>query len=164
MLVMSKSPSRNKKVASFGPDRKTPVMPYVYTTYAPVGESCPLRCVFHPEHEERTVDGKGCYALRGRVGLHQRRTSIEGNEGAEFRQYINSIPPPGSLVRPNISGGIAINGDETNHEYVGGIMDGFRDRPDVRGWMYTHVEKQEWIRVKSLAPSNLSVNWSANSL
>jgi len=167
MIVLSKNPSKNKKVAKFGPDKKTPAWPYVYTITRAVGPTCPIRCGFHPIHDTKDsrakVQKKTCYARRNRVNIHQRRAQPDEEDGPKVRQWLSRLPP-GAAVRGNVAGGIAKDGDKLDWGYLNGLIDGFTDRPDLDGWLYTHVEKEQWLEVQNLAPSNLAINWSCDSL
>jgi len=167
MIVLSKNPSRNKKVAKFGPDKKTPVWPYVYTITRAVGPTCPIRCRFHPIHDtgedKARVENEICYGRKGRVAIHQKKAQPDEEDGPKTYRWLQGLPD-GAAVRGNVAGGIAKDGDQLDWGYLNGLIDGFTDRPELNGWLYTHVEKEQWLEVQNLAPSNLAINWSCDSL
>ena len=162
MQILSKSPSRNRKIAAVGPDNKTPEWPYIYASYRAVGPTCPLRCGFHPDKDGR-VHGQKCYARKGRVAIHQKRAQPDEGDGAQVYRWLQGLPD-GAGVRINVSGDIAADGSKLDKPYLDGLTKGFKDRPELNGWLYTHVEKEQWLEVQNLAPSNLAINWSCDSL
>ena len=162
MIIYSKNPSRNKKIAKVGPDGKTPAWPYIYATYRAVGETCPLRCGFHPDHPVATVEGKRCYAKNGNVGIHQGRAGADDTDGDVIYRWVQGLAP-GVGVRLHVSGDMYLNG-EFDAAYFTRLCEAFEARPDVRGWTYTHAPLVEFLAMQAQAPANLAVNWSCDSL
>lgn len=46
-----------------------------WSTYRPVGPTCPTRCAFHPDHY--SDETSPCYATKGRVAMAQRRAQTD---------------------------------------------------------------------------------------
>ena len=160
MIVYSKSPSKNKKLALVVD--KVVQWPFIYASYRKVGETCPTRCGFHPDNETSKVHGRNCYALQGNVRLHQGRAGADDSDGDMMYRWIQSMPP-GSGVRLHVSGDVYRNG-AFDAEYFTRLCEAFAARPDVSGWMYTHAPMVEWLAMQAEAPANLAVNWSCDSL
>ena len=160
MIITSKTPSMNKKLAII--ENNVAQWPFVYASYRTVGETCPMRCGFHPDHETSKVHGRNCYALQGNVRLHQARATREETDGDAVYRWIQSLPP-GSLVRMHVSGDV-YNAGEFDADYFARVCEAFTARPDVTGWLYTHAPLVECLTMQADAPSNLAVNWSCDSL
>jgi len=160
MIVYSKSPSKNIKLALIVD--KVVQWPFVYASYRTVGETCPIRCGFHPDREDAKVHGRRCYATTGNVNMHQKRGTADDTDGAVVYRWIQSLPP-GALVRLHVSGDVYRFG-EFDADYFASVCEAFAARPDVRGWLYTHAPEAEFLTMQGAAPENLAVNWSCDSL
>lgn len=160
MIITSKSPSKNKKLARIVDG--VAQWPFVFASYRTVGETCPTRCGFHPDNETSKVHGRNCYALQGNVRLHQKRATRDDSDGEQVYRWIQSMPP-GSLVRMHVSGDV-YNAGEFDAEYFARVCEAFEARPDVTGWLYTHAPLVECLQMQADAPDNLAVNWSCDSL
>ena len=131
MIVYSKSPSKNKKLALVV-DGVTQ-WPFIYASYRKVGETCPTRCGFHPDNETSKVHGRNCYALQGNVRLHQNRAAADDSDGDTVYRWVQGLPP-GSGVRLHVSGDV-YKDDQFDAEYFTRLLEAFEARPDVSGWM-----------------------------
>ena len=138
------------RVVRVSHDRKTGP---VSATYRRVGPTCPDSCGLL---RDANGDAGGCYALRGRVALHARRTGSDhvGNlddaagmdllrhmvSGDWFRQW-------GSFKRLDVA-------------YVRNVIAWHVSQPRTQGWSYTH-DFDAWDRARVGPASGL---WPSNFL
>lgn len=159
----SKNPSKNRKVAKLSDDGKQALWPYVFATYRRVGDTCPLRCSFHPDHPEARVHGQICYARKGRVPLHAQKATPDSADGDTVYRWIQGLPP-GVTVRHHVSGDVYTDG-VMDWDYFERLCEAHEARPDVKGWLYTHAPLVEFLRMRERAAgTSLAVNWSCDSL
>jgi hypothetical protein len=158
----SKNPSKNRKVAKLSDDGKQALWPYVFATYRRVGDTCPLRCSFHPDHPEARLFDKSCYARRGRVPLHAQKATPDASDGDTVYRWVQGLPP-GVSVRHHVSGDVYTDG-ALDWDYFERLCEAHEARPDVAGWLYTHAPFADWLAMAERAPANLGVNWSCDSL
>lgn len=107
-------------------------------TYRAVGldQTCPSDCAFlRGGHEAR------CYATKGNVAIHMRRSGWSENDGETVREFIAGLPRH-HLLRHHVSGDLGRPGGAVDEAYVDGIVAGHKDNPGVKGWMYTHFHRQ----------------------
>lgn len=162
-IVYSKNPSRNRKIARLDTQTGAPVWPYVYATYREVGTTCHKRCGFHPDHADARIHGRQCYALTGRVALHQRRGTPDASDGDTMRTWIRTLPPQ-SAIRVHVSGDFYRRGGDLDRDYFEALCAALELRPDVTAWTYTHAPMVDWLWMRERAPDNFAVNWSTDSL
>lgn len=160
-VVCSKKPSRNVKLSiidEFGILKE----PYVFTTYRKVGDTCPLTCSMHPDHEDDRLYGHLCYARGGNTGIHQRRAIPDPNDGQQVRNWIQTRPPD-CKIRLHVSGDFYLN-NQLDLLYFYDVALGFANRPDITGWVYTHGGMADLIWMRDNSPDNLSIQWSLEDL
>ena len=108
------------KVVRVSGDRKTGP---VSATYRPVGATCPP-C---------ELAGNGCYAERGRVAIHAKRSAEETGDLDNAAGM--------DLVRHMVSGDWFRTWgafQRLDREYVQRVLDWHRGQPRTLGWSYTH--------------------------
>jgi hypothetical protein len=123
------------RVVGISHDRKTGA---VAATYRQVGSTCPLSCAML-----RKPDGsKGpCYALKGNVAIHQRRT------GADYRDDLDKARGM-DLLRHLISGDWFRtwgNGRRLDMDLIETVIAWHKRNPRTLGWGYTH-DFRAWDR------------------
>jgi hypothetical protein len=160
----SKNPSKNRKIAKLSDDGKQALWPYAFATYRRVGDTCPIRCGFHPDREgESRVHGSTCYARKGRVPLHASKATPDQTDGDTIYRWIQGLPPE-SVVRHHVSGDVYSDGETLDWAYFVRLCEAHEARPDVKGWLYTHGSFADFQRMRARAPKNLAVNWSCDDL
>lgn len=133
---------RGTRVVAISHDRKTGP---VAATYRQVGTTCPLSCELL-----RNPDGSPgrCYAQRGHVNFHQRKT------GADYVDDLDKARGM-DLIRHLISGDWFRtwgNGRRLDLELVETVLEWHKRNPRTQGWSYTH-DWRAWDRA-DLGPSS----------
>lgn len=124
----------------------------VATSYRAVGQTCPSSC----QH----LQSNSCYAMFGFVALHQRKAGYGKSDGEKAYDFIKSLPS-GAVLRHHVSGDFFVD-DKPDEDYIGNILKGHKERPDIAGWTYTHGWKQ--LNSKEMNSSNLAVNASCDNV
>ncbi len=121
----------------------------VAATYAPQG-TCPASCIFK---------GAGCYAEKGRTGMHTRRLNngTDGVDPATLAQAeadaIDAMKPfPGLPLRLHVVGDCPTNEAART---VAGAATRYAEKGGGKAWTYTHawetVDADAWEGVSVLA-------------
>lgn len=139
------------RVVRVSGDRKTGP---VSATYRQVGDTCPGSC---------GLLGNGCYAERGRVGIHQRKTGTD---------HVGDLDEAAGmdLLRHMVSGDWFRKWGKWTRldvEYVRSVIEWHRGQPRTQGWSYTH-DFEAWDRAgvgptSGLWPENFVVLASCES-
>jgi len=133
------------RVVRVSHDRKTGP---VAATYRQVGPTCPSSC---------GLLGNGCYAERGRVGIHQRATGAD---------HVGDLDEAAGmdLLRHMVAGDWFRQWGRWKRldvAYVLRVIEWHREQPRTQGWSYTH-DFEAWDRAgvgpsSGLWPSNFMV-------
>lgn len=125
----------------------------VSSTYREVGPTCPSSC--------KHYQSKSCYALWGHVGIHQKNSSRSDDDAESAYKFVKSLPENQS-VRHHVSGDFMFM-DSPDEKYIEGVLRAHSERPDVRGWTYTHGWRQ-LSQEKMNSKNSLTVNASCDSV
>ena len=115
----------------------------VATTYRPVGITCPNSC---------PLLNNGCYAQRGRVGIHEKASASNNHDlirlgGNTLVRHLVS----GDWLRPLKSGRKALD-----RALVRSVIALHKKCPWLVGWGYTHA-RGDWTKA-GISPSDLPSN------
>lgn len=139
------------KVVPFAANTK--LGPGVGTTYRPVGTTCPNEC---------PLLNHGCYAQRGHVAVHEKRSEVDNDD---LMKLANN-----QLARHLVSGDwlkTLKNGRKAlDRALVRSVIALHRKCPWLVGWGYTHA-RAAWTKAgigTSDLPSNLHILASCDSL
>lgn len=94
----------------------------IAATYRPVGLTCPSTCAFL---------GNGCYAEKGNVGIHQRKT-VDDRDALE-----KALSSGRKILRHHVSGDF-FKDDELDVEYLESLIAFHRKFDWMLGFTYTH--------------------------
>lgn len=142
MIKLPKRDSQNRKLGKG-----------VRATYRQVGPTCPNEC----EH----LKTKACYALYGFVNIHSNKSQYHETDAERLENYLLNLPE-GQKVRHHVSGDFMKPGNEVDEEYVNAMVRAHHERPDLKGWGYTHAWQQLDSKKLNSAES-LAVNASCDS-
>ena len=124
----------------------------LFSTYRAVSKpdfegTCPKSCPFLYK----------CYA-----NFHF--TNMRSNAARERHQnvtdYIVSLPRK-AIVRHLVSGDLSLNG-KVDYEYINEMLEGHKQRPDIKGYGYTHMWREIDPKMLNALP-NLTFNASVES-
>jgi hypothetical protein len=118
-------------------------------TYRPVGDTCPLSC---------DLLGRSCYAQKGNVAIHQRRSASDTHE------LDIALSKGARVIRHHVSGDFFTN-DVFDRAYFDYVCAWHREHPRVHGYAYTH-RIQDIISAgytASTLPSNFVLMASLNA-
>lgn len=124
----------------------------VRATYRQVGPTCPNEC---------SLLNNGCYAQKGLVKMHQSGAEPSDNDADEILSYLKDLPG-GKKIRHHVSGDF-FKDNKPDRDYIGAILQGHLERPDLEGWSYTHG----WERLEAEqlnCAESLTVNASTDNL
>jgi len=139
-----------------------------WSTYRPVGPSCPQRCEMHPAHYDSPAESP-CYATDGRVNLAQRRAGSDRYAAAAAfaAALIASSEEDGRpFVRLHTSGDLFEDG-HIDMLYVRTLSrtarahGGSREHPVA--WGYTHADPsigENRRAVGMLRDAGVAIRWS----
>jgi hypothetical protein len=159
------STTKDRKI--IGKDSKAkPSSPY-YATYRAVGYTCSSSCSLLQAAASKGSNDPGCYALRGRVALHQ-RDSYSMDDGPRLYSWMMELPYK-ARVRHHISGDINLPSSmlgslEIDYPYLEALLQSHRDRLDIIGWTYTHSWRLLGSYKALQVPPNLTINASCDSV
>ncbi len=119
-------------------------------TIANAPGTCPSECPFF---------NAGCYAQQGPSGIHSIRAKQAANDLGAF---IRDLPHAGK-IRHFVSGDLMLD-DEVNVPLINEMVSAHADRPDVKGYGYTHAHKRPEISAQHLnSAESLTYNASCES-
>jgi|SRR5690625_4915789 len=125
----------------------------VRATYREVGPTCPQSC----EH----LQNRSCYALYSFVNMHAKVSEYSRSDADIIYDYVTNLPE-GKKLRHHVSGDFMKPGDMIDTNYIDSVLKAHSERPDLKGWTYTHA----WERLDSKkmnAEKSLCVNASCDS-
>jgi hypothetical protein len=118
---------------------------------ADAGGSCPPTC--------KLLIERSCYALWGRVNLHQMRARVRR---FDLVGWLVGLPTFGK-VRHNVSGDV-FRRRRPDMRYIAAMLAGHALRPDLRGWTYTHGWRSlAWLPARLAGLPGLAVNASCDT-
>ena len=140
----TREPSQNRKIIS-----RKKNGPTVFATYREIGVTCPSTCAFLPKKSGGKYEG-GCYYGNGYMkALSNRAGSVRFDPVA----WVKSLPK-GSFIRWNVGGDLL---GEDGQDYRDAIILAHLERPDTKGWTYTHAwYEPEIVAWMQMLPSNIT--------
>jgi hypothetical protein len=113
--------------------------------------SCPPTC--------KLLIERSCYAMYGRVNLHQLRARLRT---FDLAAWLVGLPTFGK-VRHNVSGDIFAR-SRPDMRYIAAMLAGHALRQDLRGWTYTHGWRSlSWLPARLAGLPGLAVNASCDT-